>query len=494
MKCKLICALILVLSVFNMNAQLTTSPILSSHMVLQQGQKIPVWGTAAPGEQVRIILGKQSVKTQADIAGNWIVELEPMKADKTSQQLIIKGEKSQIIYEDILVGEVWLCGGQSNMQYTMKLIPEFAPPAKGEDIAALELKKPANPMIRVFLSDRGHSWNSWQIANGKSLADISAAGYFFGKEIQEQLDVPVGIISAALGGARIETWTPVDAYKKSVLFAPQLKSSKGKIDGIETSQWYNNLIAPLVPFAVKGFLWYQGENNCAVADRQYAQKYQLMVNTWRELFHVPDAPFYSVILAPYVYSNKIHRGGTPLTAEELPFFREQQKKGTSMVSNSDYVVVSDLIDDIMDIHPPYKWEIGRRLACLALTKSYSKEGLIYSGPRLKEAKGDGKVIVLTFEHAADGLKTRNGKRLDWFEIAGSDGVFRSAVADFKDKDQVVVSHPEIRQPTQVRLGWHETSVPNLMNSEGWPAAPFGAWKATQSNDNITISKTDKHNY
>jgi len=443
-------------------------------MVLQQGQKIPVWGTAQPHERVQVSFSSQRVKVRADAEGNWKAELQPMKASKTPQSMIIKGEKETITYDNIVVGEVWLCSGQSNMEYIMKRIPQFVPPAKGEDFATLELQKPANEMIRVFLSDRGHTWTSWRVADGESLATTSAAGYFFGKALQDSLDVPVGIISAALGGTRIETWTPVEAYEKSPVFAPQLEANNRRIDGMGPGEWYGKLIAPLVPMFVKGFLWYQGENNCGIRDRQYAEKYKVMVNYWREVFNLLDAPFYSVLLAPHIFSNRLHRGGPPVTAEELPIFREQQRKATTVVPHSEYIVVSDLVDDCNDIHPPNKWDVGTRLARVALAKDYGLEETVWSGPRLSKIEVVADSIVLTFEHCAEGLKTNDNRRLSWFEIAAEDGAFRPALADIRGKNQVVVYHHEIKKPAKVRLGWHETAVLNLINSEGLPVTPFAS--------------------
>lgn len=452
-------------------AQLATPQILSSNMVLQQGRKIPIWGTANPNERVLVNFGKQRIHTRADKTGKWMVELEPMEADKHPRQMIIKGKKTNLVYDNVVVGEVWLCSGQSNMAYRMKLESVFVPPAKGEDLAALELLKPRNEMIRVFTSRRNNASNSWAVADGKSLADVSAAGYFFGKAIQEQLDVPVGIITAALGGTRIETWTTAEAYTESSFFGSRFKD-KGKIDGLTPGQWYKTFVAPLIPFAVKGFLWYQGENNCGIGDRQYAEKYQVLVNSWRNVFHLPDAPFYSVLLGTHIYSDRLHRGGRPITAEMLPLFREQQIKSQSMIPNSDYIVISDLVDNLNDIHPSYKWEVGKRLARLALAKDYGFADMEWSGPRMEGSEVVNDSIVVSFSHVGTGLGISNGKRLTWFEIAAADGVFRPALADIKGQDKVVVYHPEIKQPVKVRFGWHETAIPNLVNSEGLPAVPF----------------------
>lgn len=456
-----------------LHAQLSVPQILSSNMVLQQGQKVPVWGKAKAKETVQVSFGKQILKTKADTAGNWKVELKPLQATFQPQSLIIKTKSSKIILENIVVGEVWLCSGQSNMQYRMKLLPQFAPPAKGKNLAALELEKPVNPLIRVFNQDRDGKPCSWQMADSISLVNTSAAGYFFGKDILKQLNVPVGIITSAIGGTRIETWTAQSAYEKSAHFAGQMKAHKGKIDGSEVGEWYKIMIAPLVPFAVKGFLWYQGENNCGINDKQYAEKYQVMVNYWRIEFNLPSAPFYYVLLAPHIYSDRMHKGTSkPVTAEALPIFRQQQINAKNIVKNTDYVCVSDLVDNLKDIHPSYKWEIGDRLAKLALSKTYQVDSLVCSGPRFSDVHISDDSILVKFDHVGKGLKSNDRRRLNWFEIAGSDGVFRPAIADIKGIDKVKVYHPEIKNPVFVRFGWHETAMPNLVNSEGLPAVQF----------------------
>jgi sialate O-acetylesterase len=462
------------LSVINSFAQpLATPDILSSNMVLQRGQKVPVWGTAKPKENIQALFGRQRLKTRADADGKWRVELPPMQADKTPQSLIIKGKDSTIVFENVLVGEVWLCSGQSNMEYSVKRNPKFLPPAQGEDLEAIELTKSANPMLRVFNQDRNGKPVSWQVVDGKTIETTSSAGYFFAKQIQEKLDVPVGVITAAIGGTLIETWTTTAMYENYPVFAAELQKSKGRIGGARPGNSYKTMIAPLVPFSVKGFLWYQGENNCVTRDRRYAEKYRVLVESWREIFGVPDAPFYCVLLAPHIYSDRRHNNKTnAVTAEELPIFREQQKKGVSLLPNSDYVVITDLVDKLTDIHPPYKWEVGARLARLALAKNYGFSLIEYSGPRVEKTETAGDSIVVTFSHTAEGLKTSDGRRVSWFEIAAADGVFRPAFAEIRGKDKVVVYLPEIKQPVKVRFGWHETAVPNLVNSEGLPATPF----------------------
>lgn len=302
-------------------AQPLVPQILSSNMVLQRDKPVPVWGTAAPNERIEVAFGEQKHTVRADREGHWSVELAPLTASATPRTMTLRGRRETVVLENIVVGEVWLCSGQSNMQYAMRRGPGLVPPAKGDDLAALELEKPANDLIRVFVMTRGRNQTppQWQVADGQSLANVSAAGYFFGRTIQQELGVPVGIITSAVGGTRIEPWTPMSAYEQSPLFAPQLAAGGGQIDGAEPGTLYESLIAPLAPYALRGVLWYQGESNASQRDRQYATKYEAMVSSWREAFRAADAPFYSVLIGPHIYSDRLHRGSA-VTAEELPIF------------------------------------------------------------------------------------------------------------------------------------------------------------------------------
>ena len=448
--------------------------VLSPNMVLQQGQPVPVWGTALPGERVKVTFGKRKLTTRADNEGKWKVMLPAMTTDNASHTLTIEAKDTTVVLDNVAIGEVWLCAGQSNMEYRMRLLPQLAPPKKGTDLAAEELKKPANEMIRVYLpSRRGKS--GWRVADGESLPNVSAAGYFFGKKIQEELDVPIGIITTAVGGTRIEAWTPKEAYEEAPFptYANILKENNGMIQGVRPGDMYNSLLRPIIPYGIKGFLWYQGENNCAIDDQDYARKFQLMTERWRQDFGLPEAPFYYVLLAPHIYSDRMHRHASiATTPESLPLFQETQIHAKELVKNSEYIVISDLVDDLRDIHPSYKWEVGNRLARVALAKTYGHDTITWSGPRIKNIEKREKEIVVTFDHCAKGLKTNDGKLLNWFEIATSHNAFRPALAEIIGRDQVKVYHPEIFHPTQIRFGWHEMAMPNLINSEGLPTVPF----------------------
>lgn len=455
-------------------AQLSTPKIISSDMVLQQDCSVPIWGKAGVNESVKVVFADQTHKTKADAQGKWKVLLKPMKASFLPRKLLIKGKNECITYDNIVVGEVWLCSGQSNMEYSMRRYKGFAGPAKGEDLGLAELKKPANPSIRVFNMDRDTTKHvEWNVADGQSLATTSAAGYFFGKSIQEKLNVPVGIITSAIGGTRIESWTRSDAYEFSRDFSEQFSRGKGRIDGFRPGNWHKNMIAPLVPFALKGFIWYQGESNCGMGDKQYDQKMKVLAESWREEFNRSQSPFYYVIIGPHVYSDRMHRGTSkPITAEALPLFWLQQMNVENLIENTGFVVVSDLIDDVKDIHPSYKWIVGERLSRIALAKNYGFSDIEWSGPRVKNTACVGDSIIIRFDHAANGLKTNDRRRLTWFEISDENNAFFPALAEIRDRETVTVWHPSIKKPKAVRFGWHETAIPNLVNSEGLPAVPF----------------------
>ena len=459
-------------------AKLATTPIISSDMVLQREKPVYIWGTADAGERVTVSFGKQKVKTKADAMGKWLITLQPMKANAQPQNLVIKGKKESLIYNNVVVGEVWIAAGQSNMQYSMKRHKAFVAPAKGKDWSIEEMKKPQNPMIRVYTSLRTHQ-KTWVEASGESLPDVSTVGYYFIKNIQDSLKIPVGIITVALGGTRIEAWTPKEAYEQSPVFSKELKET-GKISGWGVGDWYKSLMLPVIPYTIRGFLWYQGENNCGIEDGRYAQKFKVMTDWWKSQFKDKSLPFYYVLLAPHIYSDRLHKGGRPLTAEALPQFREQQKQARNLVENSEYITIFDLVDNLRDIHPSYKWFVGQRLARIALHRNYGYDQILYQGPELERVtrSADGKKLELQFAHAGEGLRSCDGhRRLEWFEVAGKDGVFHPALADIHDKNQVSVFCREVKEPEFVRLGWHEVAEPNLVNSEGLTVIPFGSTKA-----------------
>lgn len=455
------------------SAQIKLPKVIGSNMVLQRNQPVPVWGWSAPGKTVKVVFDNQSKTGIADSAGYWKLTLKALKANSKPQDMLITADTSTVKLTNILVGEVWLCSGQSNMEYNLKLMKGYTKPFKGIDSAALELGV-INPQIRMFKVEKKLSLpdvttTGWNECRDSAQAKITAAGYYFAKLIQAKLHVPVGIISSSWGGSRIEPWTPPSAYTTLPAFAKEAAADTLFIDGVKPGNYYQSMIQPLAPFALHGFLWYQGESNCMLNEpgMRYADKMQALVDSWRSQWGNSKLPFYSVLIAPYYYTQR--KDKVPHTKETLPLFWEQQVQSTH-IPNTDLITVTDLVDDLRNIHPSYKWEVGRRLALLALAKNYGFKQTIYSGPVYQKMQvKDGKAI-LYFNNDA-GLQTSDGKTPTFFSIAGADGQYYEAQAQIVN-NTVVLSSRAVTQPVTARFGWTEEARPNLVNSAGLPAVPF----------------------
>jgi sialate O-acetylesterase len=279
--------------------------------------------------------------------------------------------------------------------------------------------------------------------------------------------VPIGVISSSWGGSRIEPWTPAEAYKALPAFAAESQKTPLMIDSVVPGKDYRSMILPLAPFALRGFLWYQGESNCMLEEgMRYADKMQALVDSWRKQWESDKLPFYSVQIAPYYYTRRKDR--LPHTPETEPAFWEAQIQSTKIPRTAS-IVITDLVDNLSDIHPPYKWEVGRRLSLLALANDYNKK-IVSSGPVYKSMMVKNGKAVLSFSNS-NGLKSIDGKPLSWFTIAAADGNFIPARAEISGK-KVIVSADEIAKPKAVRFAWNEAAMPNLFNDAGLPAAPF----------------------
>jgi sialate O-acetylesterase len=457
------------------DAQLRMPRILCDSMVLQRNQPVPVWGWSKPGQKVTVQFLEKNKSAVADASGLWKVILDPMRASDKPARMIITSKDTTLTIKNILVGEVWLCSGQSNMEYTMKLQPGYKPPVKGEDIQKQELSTAKNPNIRIFLVQKKLSMpdvttRGWNVARDSALMAFSAVGYFFGKEINKALNVPVGIISSSWGGSRIEPWTPVQAYYSSPVFKNDTAKRPDAIDGSPIGRYYYSMIFPLAPFAVRGFLWYQGESNCMLEEGpRYGEKMKILIDSWRRLWGNNNLPFYFVQLAPYYYTKRNDK--LKHTPETLPEFWAVQTKMLRH-PNTGMAVITDLADNFSDIHPPYKWEVARRLSLWALAKNYGKKTLEYSGPVYNKMVLKGDKIELEFTHTSGKLVSTDKKLLTWFTIAGKDGVYKPARAVISGINKVIVSNSEVTKPSAVRFGWNETAQPNLFNGAGLPALPF----------------------
>lgn len=444
-------------------AAITLPRIIGNNMVLQCNQQVPVWGTAGTGEMITVQFAQQRKQTQADASGNWKVMLDPMKPSAQGQSMTITGSDT-IVLKDILIGEVWLCSGQSNMEYAMRKLIKVKPPTNGEPYPKDEVETAHNPAIRIFLVNRktlikpNPDHLDWSVAEDSALRAFSAAGYFFAKELQQQLQVPVGMIETAVSGSRIEPWFPQEAFA-----AHQLK-----LEG-DPGKFYGPMVAPLAPFALKGFLWYQGESNCFLKDTtQYTTKMLALISSWRNAWQQPELPFYYTQIAPFYYSKS--KGDIVLEDTSEAVFHEAQALAMQ-IPFTGMIGTSDLNDDINDLHPNYKWKIGARLAHIALAKTYGKKEITYSGPVFGHMQRKGRTIEISFTHTGKGLMSKDGKPLTWFSIAGEDGKYVPATAVIK-QDKVIVSAKEVMAPVAVKFAFNEAAQPNLYNKDGLPALAF----------------------
>ena len=445
--------------------------ILGNHMVLQQGEPVPVWGWADVGEKVTVTFHGKTVETKADKAGKWQVRLPAMKANAKGADLVVKGS-NEIKLSDVLVGEVWLCSGQSNMEWTV---------ARSAN-AKQEIANAKHPLIRHVKvphrpSDKPESdvkTSGWQVCSPSTAASFTAVGYYFARHLLKEIKVPIGLIGSNWGGTRIEPWIPpvgfqaVPALKKD--FADKLDQFPNKrgnrIHHQSPLALYNGMISPLLPYAIKGALWYQGESNNGEG-MLYHEKMKALIAGWRSVWNKPDLPFYFVQLAPFRYR------GDP---KRLPGIWQAQLE-TLKVPNTGMAVTTD-ITTVGNIHPPNKQDVGKRLALWALAKDYGKKDLVFSGPifdRADHSEGKDSLAVYfkKFGNKHHGLKTTDEKmRPSHFEVAGKDGVWHPAETIIVYGDHVKVRSEKVKEPVHVRFGWDQLATPNLFNRAGLPASPF----------------------
>ena len=439
--------------------------LIGDNMVLQSGQSVPIWGWADKGEQITVGFAGQCVTTKADDTGRWKVSLAKLEAGGP-HEMTIRGSSGNLTLKNILVGEVWVCSGQSNMEMGIGIAKD----AK-QEIAAAKY-----PQIRLFTvtkvrapqpaADVKGAWaecSPTTVSNG-TWGGFSAAAYFFGRTVHQELKVPVGLIHTSWGGTPAQSWTS----RKALEAEPVLKQVHG-------SDLYNGMIAPLIPYAIRGVIWYQGEANVGGA-YQYRTLFPTMIRNWRTDWAQGDFPFLFVQIAPYMY-NRPGKDGKPVEEsrrQACAELWEAQLLTLKNVPHTGMVVTTD-IGDVRNIHPQNKQEVGRRLALWALAKVYGRD-LVCSGPIYQSMTIEGNKIRLAFE-SATGLKSADGKPLSDFTIAGADQKFLPAEAQI-DGSTILVSSPAVAQPAAVRFGWREDAQPNLVNAAGLPASPFrtDAWK------------------
>ena len=482
-------------------ADVTIPDVIGSSMVLQQKQIVPIWGTAEPGEAVTVAFGKVKKTIVADSAGKWRVNLGKFSANSSPQTMTIAG-KNTIVLKDILIGEVWLVAGQSNMQ---RLLRETD---NGDAVQAAA----NHPNIRLFNVSRQVAFKhaagklaEWAACTPESVKEFSAAGYYFGVELEKELKVPIGLINSSYGGSQAEAWTPVEYLLANPDLKPTVErtkiwdeersrvrveydaaikkwredSDKQRASGVRpspspgvpdalreyriASSIYDGMIAPLIPFAIKGAIWYQGESNEARAE-QYNILLPTMIRSWRERWGAGNFPFGIVQLPNY------RRVKDEPEESAWSFIREAQRRTALSTPNTGLIVTID-IGEPNDIHPKNKLDVGRRMFRWAMWQAYGRS--LLDSPVLKKSEPKGVKILLTFDNAGAGLKIASGDKLSEFAIAGADKKWVWAEAKIVGKDKVEVWSPEISAPVAVRYAFNSNpKYPNLTNDSGVPASPF----------------------
>ncbi len=490
--------------------------IFSDNLVLQQGKPVTVWGFAAADEDVTVRFAGQTQVTRADLDGKWRISLDPMTANAQPQELSVSG-KNTVSLKNLLIGEVWVCSGQSNMQWTVSQSAN----------AEQEIAGANAPQIRMFTVERATGMTpatdvkgSWKEANPANVGNFSAVAYFYGRHLHQVLKVPVGLINTSWGGTRVEAWTSRESLEERPCAAQMLSDWDGirqswdataeaaKFEASKTA-WqaeakkisaenaklsadqkkkapqaprppddpnktphhpavlFNAMVAPLIPYSIQGAIWYQGESNQKRAF-QYQELLPNMINDWRTRWNDPFS-FYIVQLASFGNGQPITKeAGIPDTWAEL----QEAQYLTSITLPKVGLAVTNDIGEEKNIHPKNKQEVGRRLALWALAKDYGRADTVFSGPMFKSALIEGSQVRIQFDHTGGGLKTRDGGELKHFQIVGEDKKWVWAQAKIEN-NEVLVSSPEVPNPVGVRYAWAAwPEGANLINAEGLPAGCF----------------------
>jgi len=484
------------------SADVVLPAIFSDHMVLQADAVVPVWGCAEPNELVTVVFGSHTKSATAKVSGKWMVKLDSLKAGEAAT-LIVKG-KNTLVFNDVIVGEVWLCSGQSNMAWTVDHSKD----------AEKEVAEATHPLIRHFkvaLAAAGATADSargvWEVCSPETAGRFSAVAYYFGRELGQELKVPVGLLNISYGGSPVESWMSEATLRGNPAFAsaferekqskarypaqqklyeqrlaawqaeqaaarqakreftkrPPRKPTGDGVDRFTPAALYNAMLHPFIPYAVRGVIWFQGEANY-LRSEEYRSLFPAMIAEWRGEFGQGDLPFYYVQLA-----NQARLSDA--TGVQFAFQREAQAAALKLPNTG--VAVSVDIGEANNPHFKNKQEVGRRLSLIALANVYGRKKE-WSGPVVEKIERKGPAMQVAFSHA-DGLKL-TGASPGGFELAGPDKVFRPAIARI-DGGSVVVTSDQVTEPVALRYAWHNNPAVTLYNGAGLPASPFrsDAW-------------------
>ncbi|HWA86807.1 MAG TPA: sialate O-acetylesterase [Opitutus sp.] len=491
-----------------MRADIRLAPLFTDHAVLQCNKPVPVWGRATPGEKIAAAFAGQTVSAIADASGDWVIYFAPLAASADPSDLVVTADKEKIVVHDVLVGEVWLASGQSNMEMSVGGLAEDERKLAAANSPLIRHVKIGQTVARAPADSVGTG--GWQPATPASVGDFSAVAYFFSRELQRKLGVPVGIINSTWGGTEIESWmseraraaTPLAAtldarWRQAMSEWPPERVARYPADAAAWQKaeaearkahkknplpWpqppatpdsprapgglFNGMIAPLQPFAIRGIIWYQGESNAGRAN-EYAGLFEAMIGSWRETWgrsvlpanEPPPLPFYFVQLPAFAAGDP--RG---LTWARL---REAQAKALELPATGMAVAIDN--PELENLHPTHKQEIGRRLALIARAQVYGAQ-VDFAGPTFASATREGAAMRVRFTHASNGLIAHD-RPVQSLELAGADRVFHPAAARI-DGATLLVSSREVKEPVAVRYAFSNAPAANLYNGAGLPAAPF----------------------
>ena len=441
--------------------------LVSDNMVIQQSTQINIWGWADKNNKVEIrpSWNNIAISTSSNKEGKWKTTLQTPKAGGP-YSIKISNNKDTITLENVMVGEVWLASGQSNMEMPVK--GYASEPINGNNELILHSK---NPKIRMITIKRNSSpqavedfVGSWKEASPNNTGDFSAVAYVFAQKLNHVLDIPIGIIHSSWGGTPVEAWTQKESIDEVVTAEEKqtfsYNSNKNKRDQDAPSQLFNGMIHPLLNYKIKGVIWYQGESN-RNHPKVYQKTFPLMIKNWRQMWNNDRMPFYYVQIAPYGrYDDKVNSA----------LLRETQLKTLDILDDVGMAVTLD-IGEYSSIHPAEKIKVGERLSYWALANDYNIKGIQFSGPVYKSYEIDGDKILLSFDYAPMGLSSYE-QPLNDFQIAGTDKVFYSAKATLLINGKVEVSSEKVSKPKAVRYGWKQYLKGSLFNTYGLPASSF----------------------